>query len=812
MADTNTSPPPIPHHTLTIKDLIDEMTRLVQQGEFSQAEAIGHSAPCDLAIPKSHLPKGRIISQGSQAIVYESLMPINTTNATQNHSTNEYTDNADHDNKQSSILVAVKKVCVREPQDLIRFRREVFFLATLQHPHIVTLLGARLLPPDYMMVLTLEASTLGQELHSKGWRPGWAGALNVCKQIASAVAHLHSHGIIHRDIKPANVLLSSDHCIAKLTDFGIAEYADDILQHNNSNMLMRNKPTGGFHKGLMLGTLEYMAPEVLLKHPHSMASDVFALAVVMNEIAAGIVPYSDCTRDNPLAHTILEMGYGRQELAVAVAAEGLRPTLDAHTNSHTGNTAPVGIHGAIQKLLRSCWSASPEQRPTAAHVAGVLQDLSKLVPYSPEQSAAIQPHDRTPMRYQQSSGEMLHLVESKNDARFLFGDGSTKQCSVLDNPPGWLAFLLHSAPFTTTPSITTTNMRAGSFASPGPRGEDRMEDRCLIARNACCVPGCLITGVFDGHGGYQAAEYLASHLEIHIEHRWTAQDCEGPGKLLRDALLDADRAFCDREEVIWTERVSQGLENASSMHLRKYPGSTAVVAMMIGHSLTLANIGDSRAVVCSEGNAVQVTRDHTLALKEERRRILSHGAHIIPPNDTNAAAAAADSTDNGYDGNDNNDVSKITDWHSCRIRPSGLSVTRSIGDANVKRYGVTAEAEVHQLTLDFNKDSFLILASDGVWDVVDPQEAVDIVHDTVKQPAMCAQRIVLEALTRGSKDNVTAVVVIFDEYYNGEDGGGAFTAEKIYDGSARRTSRGGGMAATSRVAARLVEDEIMDTY
>lgn len=53
------------------------------------------------------------------------------------------------------------------------------------------------------------------------------------------------------------------------------------------------------------------APEVLLKEPGSFASDVYAFAVTVNEIATGTFPFSDCTTDNPKAHTVLEMGYGR---------------------------------------------------------------------------------------------------------------------------------------------------------------------------------------------------------------------------------------------------------------------------------------------------------------------------------------------------------------------------------------------------------------------------------------------------------------------------------------------------------------------
>ena len=78
----------------------------------------------------------------------------------------------------------------------------------------------------------------------------------------------------------------------------------------------------------MVGTLEYMAPECLLKEPGSPASDVYAWAVTVNELATGTFPFSDCTRDNPKAHTVLEMGYGRSAAAERTSfADACRSTL-----------------------------------------------------------------------------------------------------------------------------------------------------------------------------------------------------------------------------------------------------------------------------------------------------------------------------------------------------------------------------------------------------------------------------------------------------------------------------------------------------
>ena len=60
-----------------------------------------------------------------------------------------------------------------------------------------------------------------------------------------------------------------------------------------------------------VGTLQYLAPEVLMKQPATYAADVYAWAVTVNEVATHTFPFSDCTRENPQAHTVLDFGYGR---------------------------------------------------------------------------------------------------------------------------------------------------------------------------------------------------------------------------------------------------------------------------------------------------------------------------------------------------------------------------------------------------------------------------------------------------------------------------------------------------------------------
>jgi serine/threonine protein phosphatase PrpC/serine/threonine protein kinase len=731
--------PSILQGSMSVAKALQLMATAIQQGDFTTAEAIGASASIPLSIAKESLHINGSISEGAQATVHSAQL----------HG---------HDNP-----VAVKRGVIRETSDLIRLRRELIFLEKFKsHPNIVQIIGARMIPPNYQIILELEATNAACELYNKetNWRPGWPGALYLGAQLASAIAYMHENDVIHRDIKPANVLLSKNKRTARLADLGIAlsikhdgststggsiiNTDEKEAQSKTETWQGAGKPSGGFYKRKMVGTLEYMAPEILLKSPHSPASDIFALAVTLNEIASGgAVPYSDCTRDNPLAHTILEMGYGRQELAAAVVAEGLRPTIAPN--------APV----SIVRLLRSCWDADYTRRPSAKEVALKLAALSAQHPWEEEEEEEISRADNT---------EKLVVTSLPPSSSTMNLDGELIT-------PQWAQYLLQEYAASITTLTTTTTAAAasatiGSFATAGARGEDRMEDRCTIIRSLFGLQHVSLAAVYDGHRGAACAEYLASNLERHLEHRWSTSS--SAGELLKDALLDADVAFRQQE-------VENNNKNGSSKNTATYPGSTAVVALFVGRRFAVAHVGDSRAVLCSKNNqAVAITVDQSAEREDERVRIQNAGGEVSV---------------------------RLGGW---RVGQAGLAVTRSIGDADVKNIGVIAEAEIFEKDLD-TEDSFLILASDGVWDLIGNQDAVSLVLDTVKQPALCAQRIVLEALARGSKDNVSAVVAFFP--YLGQ-GMGASTIEKVFHaGQLKYEHQAGTKVTQARVAARLVEEE-----
>jgi eukaryotic-like serine/threonine-protein kinase len=163
----------------------------------------------------------------------------------------------------------------------LRFEREARAVSRLNHPHICTLhdVGHHQ-AIDFLVMEYLEGETLADRL-KKGAIP-LNQLLQYAIEIADALVHAHRAGLLHRDLKPANIMLTKTG--AKLLDFGLAKV--QLLPAGNALSLA----TGSdplTHRGAILGTVQYMAPELLDGREADARSDIFAFGAVLYEMVTG---------------------------------------------------------------------------------------------------------------------------------------------------------------------------------------------------------------------------------------------------------------------------------------------------------------------------------------------------------------------------------------------------------------------------------------------------------------------------------------------------------------------------------------------
>jgi serine/threonine-protein kinase len=176
-----------------------------------------------------------------------------------------------------SRLVAVKTLQFEtDPRERVAldglFLNEARAVASLNHPHIVTIFDAGLSARGvYIAMERLRGRDLRQAL-SAGWKPTPAQAALLVRRVADALAYAHARGVVHCDIKPANIFLDKRDK-PKVLDFGIARVA-----HGRSNAHL---------DGFVLGSPHYLAPEQLQGGEVDARTDIHALGVVFYELLAG---------------------------------------------------------------------------------------------------------------------------------------------------------------------------------------------------------------------------------------------------------------------------------------------------------------------------------------------------------------------------------------------------------------------------------------------------------------------------------------------------------------------------------------------
>ncbi|KAK8934653.1 putative protein phosphatase 2C 2 [Platanthera zijinensis] len=273
------------------------------------------------------------------------------------------------------------------------------------------------------------------------------------------------------------------------------------------------------------------------------------------------------------------------------------------------------------------------------------------------------------------------------------------------------------------------SIRSGSFADIGPRRD--MEDEHIKIDDLSGHFGSMFNfpspsafyGIFDGHGGPDAATYIKRHaIKLFFE------DVEFP------QAAEADNVFVDSvEKCVRKAFLLADLALADDYTISASSGTTALAVLIFGRLLLVANAGDCRAVLCRKGEAVDMSQDHRPIHASERQRVEECGGYI----------------DDGY-------------------LNGMLSVSRALGDWDIKLprgspSPLIADPEFRKVVLK-EDDEFLIIGCDGIWDVMSSQHAVNIVRRELRRhddPERCARELVMEALSLNTFDNLTVIVVCF---------------------------------------------------
>ncbi|KAK9867824.1 hypothetical protein WJX84_007226 [Apatococcus fuscideae] len=290
-----------------------------------------------------------------------------------------------------------------------------------------------------------------------------------------------------------------------------------------------------------------------------------------------------------------------------------------------------------------------------------------------------------------------------------------------------------------------------------------MEDTAVVIPRARC--GYLFAAVFDGHSGSKSAEYLSKELytvlseaiddnadteECVIEDTDTSGLCcplELSG-VLRQSFVDMDI-----ELLKWLQEHTDGEEVES--------GATATVVLARKDKVVIANVGDSRAVLSRNGKPVDLSAEHRVSgksdvVKSEIQRVKAAGGWVADGRVCDLIAVSRAFGDRLF---------KQPDLHELAHKSvkDGMWPSEMLEKAHFTQDLLICQPDVTELALS-EGDEFLILATDGLWDVISSKDAVKIAKDAFQKKRSCqeiADLLTERAYRKYSSDNVAVIVIDF---------------------------------------------------
>ena len=259
----------------------------------------------------------------------------------------------------------------------------------------------------------------------------------------------------------------------------------------------------------------------------------------------------------------------------------------------------------------------------------------------------------------------------------------------------------------------------------GTKGAPNQDDMCLIS-----TENISVLGVFDGHGAH-------GHFCAYIVQQMLPKFLLANHSDMRTALTES---FHFAGEALKDIAEKQGSYSAA------LSGTTATLVVVKNQQLYTGHVGDSRAVLArlSPKNileSIELTHDHTLSTESEKNRVLASKGEV----------RKADSSD-------------IPRFYFKGTNYPGLAMSRSLGDEFCKPYGISSQPDISAREIT-ERDLFVVVCSDGVWEKIGSSETVQIVHGFGKKRVQEAARcLVDEAHKRWSDsagdwcDDITGIV------------------------------------------------------
>ncbi|XP_071327958.1 protein phosphatase 1D-like isoform X2 [Trachinotus anak] len=344
------------------------------------------------------------------------------------------------------------------------------------------------------------------------------------------------------------------------------------------------------------------------------------------------------------------------------------------------------------------------------------------------------------------------------------GDGTDRSPAGLTHPhrTGGIAGFPEVPGATFEPGRTEDQSTSSETPSPGGQSPPGAE-QTTASRSRRSV---AFFAVFDGHGGREAAQFAREYLwEFMKKQRGFWSDCD------REVSAAIRKGFVACHHAMWKKlpewpKTLTGLPSTS--------GTTASVVVIRGNRMYVAHVGDSAVVLGIQDDptvpfirAVEVTQDHKPELPRERERIEGLGGSVIKKSGVNRVV-----------------------WKRPRLSHNGpirrstvidqipfLAVARALGDLwsydfYSGEFVVSPEPDTSVVTLDPRKHRYIILGSDGLWNMVPPQEAISMCQNNDEMMAPCgvssARQLVSHALLRWRQrmlraDNTSAIVIALQE-------------------------------------------------